>query len=114
MTLTWLGGLLRRRSGRLLGTAVGISLAVALIAALGTFLTTSKATMTARAVRSVAVDWQVQVQPGANPAGVQNAVTKTSGVTATEPVSTAQTAGLSATAGGTTRTPPAGGTGGPD
>jgi len=104
MTITWLGGLLRRRTGRLLATAVGISLAVALIAALGTFLTTSKATMTARAVRSVAVDWQVQVQPGASPTAVQGAVSKTSGVTATEPVSTAQTTGLSATAGGTTQT----------
>jgi len=104
MTITWLGGLLRRRTGRLLATAVGISLAVALIAALGTFLTTSKATMTARAVRSVAVDWQVQVQPGANATAVQDAVTKTSGVTATESVSTAQTPGLSATTGGTTQT----------
>ena len=104
MTITWLGGLLRRRTGRLLATAVGISLAVALIAALGTFLTTSKATMTARAVRSVAVDWQVQVQPGANPTAVRDAVTRTSGVTATESVSTTQTTGLSATAGGTTQT----------
>jgi putative ABC transport system permease protein len=100
VTITWLGGLLRRRSGRLLATAVGISLAVALIAALGTFLTTSKATMTARAVRSVAVDWQVQVQPGANPATVLNTVNKTAAVTAVEPVSMGQTTGLSATAGG--------------
>jgi putative ABC transport system permease protein len=103
MTITWLGGLLRRRTGRLAATAVGISLAVALIAALGTFLTTSKATMTARAVRSVAVDWQVQAQPGADLAAVLNAVTKTAGVKATEPVTMAQTTGLAATAGGTTQ-----------
>jgi len=37
MTITWLNGLLRRRTGRLLATAVGISLAVALVAALGSF-----------------------------------------------------------------------------
>ena len=104
MTITWLGGLLRRHTGRLLATAVGISLAVALIAALGTFLTASKATMTARAVRSVAVDWQVQVRPGADPAAVLNAVTKIPGVTATEPVGMAQTTGLEATAGGATQT----------
>jgi len=104
MTITWLAGLLRRRTGPLLATAVGISMAVALIAALGTFLTTSKATMTARAVRSVAVDWQVQVQPGANPAVVRHAIAKAAGITATEPVSTAQTSGLAATAGGTTQT----------
>ena len=103
MTITWLGGLLRRRTGRLAATAVGISLAVALIAALGSFLTTSKATMTARAVRSVAVDWQVQVQPGADPAAVLKEVTTTAGVTATEPVSMAQTTGLAATAGGATQ-----------
>ena len=104
MTITWLGGLLRRRSGRLLATAVGISLAVALIAALGSFLTTSKSTMTARAVRSVAVDWQVQVQPGADPAAVRNEVAKAAGVTATEPVAVAQTTGFSATTGGSTQT----------
>jgi len=104
MTITWLGGLLRRRTGRLLATAVGISMAVALIAALGSFLTASKATMTARALRSVAVDWQVQVQPGADPAAVMTAVAKAAGVKATEPVSMAQTTGLAATAGGTTQT----------
>ena len=104
MTITWLGGLLRRRSGRLLATAVGISLAVALIAALGSFLTTSKSTMTARAVRSVAVDWQVQVQPGADPVAVRNEVAKAAGVTATEPVAVAQTTGFSATTGGSTQT----------
>ncbi len=104
MTITWLGGLLRRRTGRLLATAVGISMAVALIAALGSFLTASKATMTARALRSVAVDWQVQVQPGADPAAVMTAVAKAAGVKATEPVSMAQTTGLAATAGSTTQT----------
>src|SRR5207302_6756811 len=68
----WLGGLLRRRAGRLAATAGGIALAVALIAALGSFLASSQATMTARALRSVAVDWQVEVQPGGDPNIVQN------------------------------------------
>ena len=104
MTLTWLGGLLRRRTGRLAASAVGISLAVALIAALGSFLTTSKATMTARAVRSVAVDWQVQVQPGADAAAVQNAVARTAGVTSTERVGMAQSTGFTSTVGGSTQT----------
>ncbi len=103
MTITWLAGLLRRRTGRLAATAVGISLAVALIAALGSFLTASRATMTARAVRSVAVDWQVQVQPGADPAVVLDTIAKTAGVKATEAVSIAQSTGLTATAGGTTQ-----------
>jgi len=63
MIIAWVGGLLRRRTGRLTATALGIALAVALVAALGSFLAASKSTMTDRAVRSVAVDWQVQVQP---------------------------------------------------
>ncbi|HXR67551.1 MAG TPA: hypothetical protein VN712_02835, partial [Dermatophilaceae bacterium] len=104
MTITWLNGLLRRRTGRLLATAVGISLAVALIAALGSFLTASKATMTARAVGSVAVDWQVQVEPGADPAVVLNTVTKAAGVKSVEPMGMAQTTGFTATAGGSTQT----------
>ena len=61
----WVGGLLRRRPGRLLGTAAGIAVAVALLASLGAFLAHSQATMTDRAIRGVGVDWQVQVQPGA-------------------------------------------------
>jgi len=104
MTITWLNGLLRRRTGRLLATAVGISLAVALVAALGSFLTASKATMTARAVGSVAVDWQVQVEPGADPAVVLNTVTKAAGVKSVEPMGMAQTTGFTATAGGSTQT----------
>ena len=103
MMITWLAGLLRRRTGRLAATAVGISMAVALIASLGSFLTASRATMTARAVSSVAVDWQVQVQPGADPAAVLDTIAKTAGVKASEAVSIAQTTGFSATAGGSTQ-----------
>jgi putative ABC transport system permease protein len=103
MTITWLAGLLRRRTGRLAATAVGISLAVALIAALGSFLTASRTTMTARAMRSVAVDWQVQVQPGADPAAVLDMVARTAGVKASEAVSMAQSTGFTATAGSTTQ-----------
>jgi putative ABC transport system permease protein len=104
MTILWLQGLLRRRAGRLLATAGGISLAVALIAALGTFLTASQATMTARALRSVAVDWQVEVQPDGDPATVLNKLRATPGVTAVETIRTARTTGFQATSGGTTQT----------
>ncbi|MFC5834768.1 FtsX-like permease family protein [Nonomuraea insulae] len=64
LILIWLRGLLTRRAGRLAAAAVGIALAVALPAALGAFLATAKATMTARSVQRVAVDWQVEQQPG--------------------------------------------------
>ena len=103
MTGTWIVGLMRRRGGRLLSVSLGIAVAVALIASLGTFLTTSKETMTARAVHSVAVDWQVEVQAGADPTAVGAAVAKSDGVRAALPVSFAHSTGLTATAGGTTQ-----------
>ncbi len=104
MTGTWTLGLMRRRGGRLLSVSLGIAVAVALIASLGTFLTTSKATMTARALHAVAVDWQVEVQAGADPVAVQGAVAKTDGVQAALPVSIVHSSGLTSTAGGTTQT----------
>lgn len=64
LILSWLRGLLVRRAARLAAAAAGIALAVALPAALGAFLASAKATMTARSVQRVAVDWQVEQQPG--------------------------------------------------
>ncbi len=104
MTGTWLAGLLRHRGGRLAMTATGVALAVALIAALGTFLAASKATMTARATRSVAVDWQVEVTPGADPTAALAAVKAAPGVTDALAVGFARTGGFGATTAGTTQT----------
>jgi putative ABC transport system permease protein len=104
---TWLTGLLRRQPARLLSCAAGIAVAVALLACLGSFLAHSKATMTSRALRTVAVDWQVQVQHGGDPAAVAAAVQAAPGTNADQPVGFAQTSGLSATtAGSTQRTGP--------
>jgi putative ABC transport system permease protein len=108
MIITWLRGLLSRRFGRLLAVSSGVALAVALIAALGAFLTASQSTMTARAVRSVAVDWQVEVQPGANPAEVLRQVAATPDVTAALPVQFAAVKGFQANLSGTTHTTGAG------
>ena len=106
LALTWLGGLLRRRLGRLLGAATGIAVAVALLASIGSFLSASKATMTARAARSVTVAWQVELQPGADLATVQPAVAAFRGVTHALPVLFAKTTGFTAVTSG----PPAGAT----
>jgi putative ABC transport system permease protein len=100
----WSRGLVRHRTGRLLAALAGIALAVALVAALGSFLTASKATMTQRALRSVAVDWQVQVQPGAAPDSVLSLVRKAPGTGAAVPVGYARTAGFTARVQGTTQT----------
>ncbi|MET7854596.1 FtsX-like permease family protein [Streptomyces avermitilis] len=104
MITAWTRGLARHRTGRLLAALAGIALAVALVAALGSFLTASKATMTQRAVRSVAVDWQVQVQPGADPSTVMSLIRKSPGTRAALPVGYARTTGFTAQVQGSTQT----------
>ncbi|MFF0066904.1 FtsX-like permease family protein [Streptomyces sp. NPDC005279] len=104
MITAWTRGLARHRTGRLLAAVAGIALAVALVAALGSFLTASKATMTQRAVRSVAVDWQVQAQPGADPGTVMSLIRKAPGTRATLPVGYARTTGFTAQVQGSTQT----------
>jgi putative ABC transport system permease protein len=98
--LTWLRGT-SRRAGRLGATAVGVAIAVALLASIGTFLAGSKATMTKRAAQTVAVDWQVEVQPGADPNAVLDAVRARARTALV--VGFAQTTGLRATTNGSTQ-----------
>src|SRR3977135_2757371 len=100
----WLLGLVRSHAGRLAATAVGIAVAVALLASLGQFLAGAQASMTQRAIASVAVDWQVEVQAGGDPAAALDLARSTPGVRTALPVSFASTSGLSATADGTVQT----------
>jgi putative ABC transport system permease protein len=102
--LIWLRGLATRRAGRLLATASGVAIAVALLASIGSFLSGSKATMTERAAANVGVDWQVETQPGADPAAVLAATRSVPRVRAAVPVELAATTGLEATTTGTTQT----------
>lgn len=104
----WLVGLARRRRARLVAAALGVAVAVGLLASIGTFLSSSKATMTQRAASSVSVDWQVEVQPGADPAKVLATVTAFGGLRSVSAVRFARTTGFSATAGGSTQTTGAG------
>lgn len=94
MIRLWLTGLLHRRRTRLMGASAAVAVAVALIATLGSFLTSSAATMTDRAVRSVAVDWQIQVVPGADTAATTQLVQTSAGVQTIAQVEFAQTTGL--------------------
>ncbi|MEO5807647.1 FtsX-like permease family protein [Devosia sp.] len=75
MIIAWLSGLLRTRSGRIIGIVAGIVVAVALLADLGTFIQGSAATMTSRAVATAPIDWQVQVLPGSDKAAIRQAIT---------------------------------------
>ncbi|MBA2813816.1 ABC transporter permease [Streptomyces sp. KM273126] len=104
MISSWASGLARHRTGRLLAAMAGVALAVALVAALGSFLTASKATMTQRAVRSVAVDWQAEVQPGADPNAALSLVRTSPGVRSAVPVGFAHTSAFTATVQGSTQT----------
>jgi putative ABC transport system permease protein len=104
MITTWLLGLLRRRLGRLTVTAAGIAAAVALLACLGSFLDTAQHSMTARAARSVAVDWQVEVQPNTAASAVLDTVHSTPTVAAALPVGFATSTGFTAHTGTTTQT----------
>ena len=96
----WVGGLIRRRYGRLLGVTIGIALAIALLASLGAFLVSSKATMTERATSSVAVDWQVEAAPDAEPGAVDKAVLAQPGTLQALPVDFATVDAFSSITGG--------------
>src|SRR3954462_5509958 len=111
MTGTWLAGLIRKRSGRVVAAALGVAIAVSLLARLGSFLVGPRATMTARAAETVAVDWQVGVQPNAAGGGTAAVMRELRNDPATEaalPVAFADTPGLTATTQGTTQTTGAG------
>ena len=100
----WNVAMIRRRPGTLAATAIGIALAVGLLASLGSFLAASRSTMTRRAIGTVAVDWQVETQPGADPAAVAAQVTAQPHVDATSLVQLATTSGLESVHGATART----------
>jgi putative ABC transport system permease protein len=97
MITSWLSGLVRHRAGRLAAVATGVVTAVALLAAIGAFLVSSRATMTDRAVARVAVDWQVQVAAGADPAQVAAVVADSPGTRITDVVGFASVPQLAAT-----------------
>jgi putative ABC transport system permease protein len=88
----------------MVGQTAGVALAVLLLAALGTFFTASKATMTAQAVRTVPVDWQVRVTPGTSLMRAAAIVSAAPSVTASLPVGYADTTGLSFRSAGTVYT----------
>ncbi|MDQ6745068.1 MAG: ABC transporter permease [Actinomycetota bacterium] len=104
VALNWLRGLLIHRPTRILATTLGVAVGVALIASIGAFLSATNAKMTQRAIARVAVDWQVQVQPGADAAGVLGQVRAFPGVKSALPAQFTQSPGLTAVTQGTTQT----------
>jgi putative ABC transport system permease protein len=104
MIAIWTLALLRRRRGRLALTAAGIAAAVALLACLGSFLAAAQGSMTDRAIHGVAVDWQVELQPGAELSTVLSTVQTAPGVRAALPVGFAHSSGLTAQTSTSTQT----------
>jgi len=104
LALTWVGGIAKSRAGRLSAAAGGVGIAVALLASIGSFLSVSRATMTARAVAGVAVDWQVEAQPGSDPAAVLAGVKAAPGVIKALPVGFGRTTGFERVGGGPAQT----------
>jgi putative ABC transport system permease protein len=100
----WLKGIYIHRPERLLETIAGVSLAIALLASLGTFIASSSAIMTRRAISSVPVDWQVLLSAGADENSFKSAIGDTSSYTALERVGYADVGGFTATTGGTVQT----------
>ncbi|MDQ1556287.1 MAG: putative transport system permease protein [Actinomycetota bacterium] len=99
----WIRGLVRHRAGTLAGTAAGVAIAVAVLASLGAFLASAQSSMTARAASGIAVDWQVQVARGSDPAAVAATTRAAPGVTRVLTVGFAQSSGLTATSQGTSQ-----------
>ena len=104
----WLSGLVRNRSGRLIGAVAGVACMVTLIAVLGLFLQTSSASMTARAIATVPVDWQVQLAPDASLEAVRDGATKATRVSKLQLVEYATVDGFETSTGGTVQTTGAG------
>ena len=108
VALTHLRGLIAHRRMRLLATAIGVGVGVALIASVGTFLSATTSKMTQRATARIPVDWQVEAQPGTGPMKILAAVRSQPGVQRALPVEFAQTSRLSAQTGGSVQTTGAG------
>lgn len=104
MIKLWLFGLVNERKGRLVGTAAGIALTVALLASLGAFLAQSASSMTRRAIAGMPVDWQVQLAPGADSRSIAAAIRKAATVSKLQTVGYGDVDGFEAHTGKTVQT----------
>jgi putative ABC transport system permease protein len=103
----WIGGLLVRRRWRIVGSVLGVALAVAIVASLGSFFAASKAAMTKAAIASVPVDWQIELSRGSGTQEADRTIGAAPGVAIDLPVGFADTTGFRArTAGSVQATGP--------
>ncbi|KUM24890.1 ABC transporter permease [Mesorhizobium loti] len=104
MALLWIRGILTHRFLRVAGAVAGVALAVALLAAMTSFLVHASASMTVRAIEAVPIDWQVQVLSGADPDRVRKAIAGAAPVKVVDGARYADVSGFEASTDGTTQT----------
>ena len=108
MILVWLRGLIGTQSARLLAASSGIALTIALLAAIGTFVSSGSAQMTKQAIADIPVDWQVELNPTADARAVADAIAKATPYTTLQSVWYAGVSGFSLSKNGATQTTGAG------
>jgi putative ABC transport system permease protein len=102
--LDWLSGLLRNRSASIVPAALGVALAVCLLALLGVFIRQSAANMTERAALGISPDWQVQMVGTIDTSAAEAATKTIAGFKSLAIVDYADVISLSSTKDGTTQT----------
>ena len=100
----WMVGLWRRRTWFMVAASLSIAVTIAFTAALGSFVSSSRGSLTLRALQTIAVDWQVQVTPQGSPALVAQTLRGVLGVQHVVAVSYAKVVGLSTSKDGSIRT----------
>ena len=103
-SMQWIVGLWRRRIWFMVAASLSLAITIAFSAALGSFVSSSRASLTERATHTIAVDWQVQVTPQGSSAHVARVLHGVHGVQNVVPVSYAKVGGLSASKAGAIRT----------
>lgn len=100
MRLKWLSGSLTKRSGRTLGAMLGIAFTIVIVSSIGSFISSSTASMTDRALQGLPVDWQIQLNQGTPLSSVTEALKSTTAVSKLEVVNYADVPGFRAATGG--------------
>ena len=104
MERIWAEGLVRHRGVRLVGTMLGVAVAVALVVTLAGFFAATRASMTRQAIADVAVDWQVQLAPGGDPQAAAAELSHSPGYIQLAQLGYADSPGFEATTGDTVQT----------
>ena len=102
--ISWVAGFVRRHPTRLVGAMIGVGLALALLACLGSFVDSSVKTMTGRTISGLPIDWQILLNSRADEKVVRAAVNETDSEAQMETIQYADVPGFVAKTGETVQT----------